>query len=373
MKRRDFLDKAKAVAIITGGALITACEKKEPKQEATGAPAVHTKKTFKWKMVTTWPPKFPIFQTGVEKFAQRVEVMSHGRLSIKVYAGGELVPPLGVFDAVSQGSVEMGNSGAYYWAGKAPEAQFFTSIPFGFTAQQINSWLYHGGGLELWREVYAPYNLVPFPIANTGVQMGGWFNKRIDTVKDFEGLKMRIPGVGGKVLAKAGVNVVLLAASELYTSLERGVIDAVEWAGPYHDLQLGFYRAAKHYYYPGWHEPGSCIELTVNKKAWESLPTDLQTIIEAAAAETNISSLAEFDAKNGEALETLVNKYNVKVERFPDEVIRHLKQLSKETIEEIAAGDPKVKKVHDHFSAFSKKIAPWSEISERAYMRAKTL
>lgn len=375
MKRREFLKNAKRAAVIVGaGALGAACDTKDKSAGyKAGAQAMAPGKKFRWKMVTTWPPKFPVFQTGAENFAKRVGLMSGGRLEIKVFAGGELVPPLGVFDAVSAGTVEMGNSAAYYWAGKAPEAQFFTSIPFGFTAQQMHAWLYHGGGLDLWREIYAPYNLVPMPLANTGVQMGGWFNKKIESIEDIKGLKMRIPGIGGKVMAKAGANVVLLPASELYTALERGVIDALEWAGPYHDLKLGFYRAAKYYYYPGWHEPGSSIELTINKKAWDTLPPELQAIIEAAAAETNLKSLAEFDAKNGEALQTLTRDYKVELLKFPDDALRTLKKLSIETLNELAADNPKVKMVYDHFLNFAKQVEPWTALSEGAYMDAKSL
>ena len=358
MRRRDFLGN---IGLAAGAGVMV------------GAPAVHAAKRYRWKMVTTWPPRFPVLQTGAEDFAKKVKLMSGGRLSIHVFAGGELVPPLGVFDAVSQGSVEMGHGAAYYWAGKAPEAQFFTTAPFGFNAQQVNSWLYSGGGLKLWNEIYAPFNLVAFPIANTGVQMGGWFNKKINSLDDLKGLKMRIPGLGGKVVSRAGGNVVLLPGGELYTALERGVIDALEWVGPYHDLKMGFYRAARHYYYPGWHEPGSVMELTVNRKKWESLPRDLRAIIQAAAAESNVRSLAELDAKNGAALNELVDKYKVKVEMFPDDVIKKLRVLTKETLDELAAGDPNVKKVYDAVRKFGAEIEPWTKMSEMAYMRAKWL
>ncbi len=355
MRRRDLL---------LGGAI--ACSV----GAIAGAPAVLASKKFRWRMVTSWPPNFPVFQTGAERFAKQVYAMSGGRLSIKVFAGGELVPPLGVFDAVSQGGMQMGHSGAVFWAGKAPATQFFSSIPFGMTGQQMNAWLYYGGGLELWNEVYAPFNIVVFPACNTGVQMGGWFNKKIGAMADFGGLKMRIPGLGGKVLSKVGVNVVLLPAGELYMALERGVIDAVEWAGPYHDLQIGFHRAARYYYYPGWHEPGSAIELLVNRKAWESLPKDLQTIVSVAAAQSNLLGLSEFDAKNGLALNDLVTKYNVRVLQFPAEIIRALHKLSAETLEQIAAQDPMFSKVYSSFKTFAGKIDAWTEIGEKAYMEA---
>ncbi len=361
VKRRDFIGGA--IGAVCAGAV----------GAIAGAPAVHASGKFRWRMVTTWPPRFPIFQTGAEDFARKVKLMSGGRLSIDVFAGGELVPPLSVFDAVSSGTVQVGNGAAYYWAGKAPEAQFFTAIPFGLTAQQMNAWLYYGGGQKVWNDVYAPFNLVAFPIANSGVQMGGWFNKKIETMADLQGLKMRIPGLGGKVMNKAGVNVVLLPASELYTSLERGVLDALEWAGPYHDMKLGFYRAAKYYYYPGWHEPGSVIELIINSKAWNSLPKDLQAIVTAASTEANVRALAEFDSRNGEALEVLVDKYRVKLIKFPDEVLRGLHGLADETMTELVESNPKVKKVHDAFMAFSRKVEPWTKMSERAYMEAKGL
>lgn len=218
--------------------LISGCGTSESGQAAVDAGSVDLSKVFRWKMVTTWPANFPVFQEGAEKFADDVRVMSNGRLDIQVYAGGELVPALQVFDAVSQGTVEMGHGSAYYWAGKVPEAQFFSSVPFGMTAKGMNAWLYNGGGLELWREVYAPFNLMPFPMGNTGVQMGGWFNKKIESLEDIKGLRMRIPGLGGKVLKSAGGNPVLMAGGEIYTALERGTIDATEWVAPFHDLRL---------------------------------------------------------------------------------------------------------------------------------------
>jgi TRAP-type mannitol/chloroaromatic compound transport system substrate-binding protein len=239
MKRRDFLKKSGTVAVAAAaGTMIN-------------GPAVWAKgKRFQWNMVTTWPPNLAVLQTGAERFAKRVEEVSNGRMKINVYAGGELVPPLGVFDAVSSGTVQMGNGASYYWAGKVPAAQWFTSVPFGLNAQGMNAWL-SSGGLGLWEKIYDPFNLVPRPMGNTGMQMGGWFRNQINSVDDFKGLKMRIPGLGGKVVARAGGAVVLKPASEIFTSLERGVIDATEWVGPLHDLRMGFYKAAPYYYYPG--------------------------------------------------------------------------------------------------------------------------
>ena len=324
--------------------------------------------SFEWKMVTTWPPGFPVLQKGAERFADNIRVMSNGRLNIKVYAGGELIPPLQTFEAVSQGSVEMGHGSAYYWAGKVPDAQFFSTVPFGMTARGMNAWLYDGGGLELWREIYKPFHVIPFPLGNTGVQMGGWFNKEINSLEDIKGLKMRIPGLGGKVLAKAGGNPILLAGSEVYTALERNTIDATEWIGPYHDQRLGLYRAAKHYYYPGWHEPGTVLELTINQRAWESLPTDLQAIISNAAQAENLRMLSEMEQKNMAALEQLRKREGIEIHRFPNEVLSKLKKLTNETLIEEAERDPKFKRVYDAYQNFRKKNDAWSAISENAYL-----
>jgi len=361
------------MGIIITIVLLSACGKNgAPQQVATGTAATAAK-TFQWKMVTTWPPNFPIFQEGVERFADDVNKISNGQLSIKVYAGGELVPPLQTFDAVSQGTVEIGHGAAYYWAGKIPAGQFFTAVPFGMNAQGMNAWLYAGGGLDLWREIYAKHNLVPFPMGNTGVQMGGWFNKKIESINDLKGLKMRIPGLGGKVIAKAGGTPVLLAGGEIYTSLERGNIDATEWVGPYHDERLGLYRAAKYYYYPGWHEPGPVLELIVNKAAYESLPDNLKKAIEVAAASSNVWMLSQFEAKNLEYLRKLKNEDHVEVLPFPDDVLKALKGYTKEVLDEQSAADPEFKKVYDAYTAFSKDNDSWNALSEAAYQRAKNL
>jgi TRAP-type mannitol/chloroaromatic compound transport system substrate-binding protein len=354
------------VLITSLSLLLSACNEG---QSASGVTqAIDNSKTYNWKMVTTWPPGFPVLQEGAERFAENIKAMSSGRLIIKVYAGGELIPALQTFDAVSQGTVEMGHGSAYYWAGKVPEAQFFSTVPFGMTARGMNAWLYDGGGLDLWREVYKPFHVVPFPLGNTGVQMGGWFNKKINSVDDLKGLKMRIPGLGGKVLAKAGGNPILLAGSEVYTALERNTIDATEWIGPFHDQRLGLYRAAKHYYYPGWHEPGTVLELTINQRAWDSLPADLQAIISNAAMAENVRMLSEMEQKNMAALQQLKDREGVQIHRFPDDVLAKLKTLTNETLAEEAANNPKFKHVYDAYQAFRQQNDAWSDISENAYL-----
>ncbi|MDM8516672.1 TRAP transporter substrate-binding protein [Desulfobacterales bacterium HSG16] len=356
MKRRDFLKK-------TGTATAAAVA-----STAVAAPAVWAKgKTTRWKMVTTWPPNLPVLQTGAERFAKRVGEATDGRLKIKVFAAGELVPAMGVFDAVSDGTVQCGSGAAYYWAGKVPAAQWFSAVPFGLNAQGINAWFYSGGGLQLWEEVYAPFNLIPRPQGNTGVQMGGWFRKEMNSIADYKGLKMRIPGLGGKVIAKAGGTVVLLPGGEIFTSLERGVLDATEWVGPMHDLRMGFYKAAKHYYYPGWHEPGTCLEVMFNKGAYEKLPKDIQCIVDAVAMETNFWSLSEFEAGNGAALQELITKHKVQLKKFPDALLDDLRKLAKETMEEEADKDNVSRKVHEAFKKFKERVGIWGSISENPY------
>ncbi|MCH2663586.1 TRAP transporter substrate-binding protein [bacterium] len=365
VNRRDFTKKAAVAAIGVAGAVGSCTSGQED-----SAPAARSNKRFQWKMVTTWPPHFPILGIGAEKFAEWVDQMSEGRLKIQVYGGGELIPPLEGFDAVSQGVAEMCHGAAYYWAGKAPATQFFAGLPFGMNAQQQNAWLYSGGGLALWEELYEPFNLVPLPAGNTGVQMGGWFNREINSIDDFKGLKMRIPGLGGKVISKAGGSAVLSAGGEIYTNLERGVIDATEWIGPFHDKLMGFHKAAKYYYYPGWHEPGGLLELTINKSAFNSLPPDLQEIVRSAAAKSNQWILSEFESQNHAALKELVDEHDVQLRRFADGVIGKLKQFTDEVITELAASDPMSRKVYDSYSAFQDNVTSWAELSEKQYYQA---
>jgi len=361
VKRRGFLKKAAVASAATavGGATVLGAFK--------GAPAVHAQKTYQMKMVTTWGPHFPVLGEGADLFAQWVDEMSDGRIQIQVYGSGELVPAMESFDAVSQGIVEMGHAASYYWAGKSAATQFFTTVPFGMNAQQANAWLYSGGGLQLWEEVYADFNLVPFPAGNTGVQMGGWFNREIASIEDIKGLKMRMPGLGGKVIDKAGAAVTLSPAGEIYTNLERGVIDATEWVGPYHDYLLGLHKVAKYYYYPGWHEPGSVLEIFVNKGVFEKLPTDLQHIIRAATYRSNIWMLSAFEAQNNVYLQTLINEHNVQLKRFPDDVLQTFKKYTKEVLDELTAKDPMSKKVYESYNAFRRQVAAWGETSEKAY------
>lgn len=325
---------------------------------------------FAWKLVTAWPPNLPVNHEAVMEFARDVEVMSRGQMTIQVYAGGELIPALEAFEAVSNGTtVQMAHSASYYWAGKVPAAQYMSAVPFGMTARGMTAWLHGGDGLRLWREVYEPFDLVPFPMGNTGTQMGGWFNKRVDSTADLKGLKMRIPGLGGKALAKAGGNPILLSGGEVYTALERGNIDATEWVGPLHDLRFGFDRAAKYYYYPGWHEPSTQLELIVNKRAWDSLPEHLQRIIESASMAVGVEFHARMETQNARAYAKLRESGHVEMVEFSHDVLSALHASADEALEEEAANDPVFHDVRENYEAFRAGFEPWDDISEDAYRR----
>jgi TRAP-type mannitol/chloroaromatic compound transport system substrate-binding protein len=338
----------------------------QAQEKDADSPNVITAKKYRWKMVTTWPPKFPVLGEACERFAQLCRQLSAGRLDIRVYGGNELVPPLEAFDTVREGGAELGCGAAYYWAGKAEATQFFASVPFGMNAQQLNAWLTGGGGLELWKELYADFNLIPMPGGNTGVQMGGWFNKAINRIEDLKGLKMRIPGLGGKVLKQAGGSPVLLAGGEIYTGLERNVIDATEWLGPYHETLMGFHEIAKYYYSPGWHEPGTMLEFFINKSLFEKLPADLQGIITTTGDAISYWVLNEMEARNARALADFL-EMGVDIRQFPAEVLDQLRIFTDEALSDITARDPFSKKVYESYRNFQKRAANYSIITEKAY------
>ncbi|MDP4680026.1 MAG: TRAP transporter substrate-binding protein [Cyclobacteriaceae bacterium] len=363
LKRRGFLKKGTLAAVAGSAGLIAACSEKK-KEESIN---INFNKKFRWKMVTTWSPNFPVLGEGCKLVSKWINEMSGGRMEIDVYGGGELVPALEVFDAVSSGAVEMGSGSAYYWAGKIPAAQFFSSVPFGMNAQQMNAWVISGGGNDLWDEVYEPFGLIGMPGGNTGVQAGGWFNKEINSIEDLQGLKMRIPGLGAKILQKAGGTPMLVAGGELFTNLERGVLDATEWIGPYHDYKMGFHKVAQYYYYPGRHEPGTILEIMFNKEKFEKLPKDLQAIVKTACYRLNHWMLSEFEAKNSIYLSKLVEEEKVDIRQFPEEVMRKLKSLSDEVIAELIESDPLSKRVYEHFDGFRQQIKGWSKMSEKVY------
>ena len=365
MKRRQFVTGMAAAA---GAA---ACSTETPSGDNAAASAGQT---FEWNLVTSWPPGLPGLGVGVENLADRIDKASNGRLKIKVYAGGELVPALEVLDAVSRGTVQMGHDSAYYHRGKLPAAQYYTTVPFGQTVHEINAWLYYGGGLELWQEMYAEvFNVIPFPAGNTGIQMAGWFNKEINSIDDLKGLKMRIPGVGGEVMQRAGASQITVPASEIFTALQTGAIDAAEWVGPYNDIALGLHKAARYYYYPGWHEPGPMLQCTINMDAWNSLPADLQEIVRSVCQAINTDMMAEYTWGNAVALEQIKADPNVEMKPLPDDVLTLLRQLSNEILEEMAAEDEWAGRIKASVDEFQRLAIANGAISELAYMNARQL
>ena len=326
---------------------------------------------YRWRMVTAWPPGLPGFATTAVALADTLREISGGRFTIQVYAADELVPAFEVFDAVSRGSIEMGHSAPAYWKAQAPTTQLFTGFPFGMLPAEFNAWMAYGGGLELWRECYEPFGLVPFPGGNTGAQMGGWFRREIHSAEDFDGLKIRMPGLGGEVLLRLGATVVDLEAGDLFTSLQTGLIDATEWASPYNDLPLGLYQAAPYYYFPGWHEPAGSIEIIVNRQALESLPAEFRKLIQTACTAVNHRMLSEFMARNVQSLRILVEEHGVQLRRFPDEVLRKLRLTATEVLDDLAAGDPLGARILDSYREFQRGISDWQALSEGSYLSAR--
>jgi len=366
--RRRFMVKA---GLAVGAAAVAAgCGRAE---QPAPASVVRKSRQYEWKMVTSWPKNFPGLGTGANHLAATLESISGGRLKVKVYGAGELVPALGVFDAVSRGTAELGHSAAYYWKGKHEASQFFAAVPFGLTATEMNGWLRYGGGQELWDELYGRFDLKPFSAGNTGVQMGGWFNREIGSTTDFRGLKMRMPGLGGEVLTRLGAAISNIPGGEIFQALKTGVIDATEWAGPYNDLAFGFHQAARLYYWPGWHEPGTTIEAMVNKQAFETLPADLQEVVRRGCQAATDDMLSDFAARNNNALQTLVGTHGVKLRQFPEEVLKALGETSREVVAEIADKDPFSRRVYDSFAIFRRESNAYTSISEQAYTLARAL
>jgi TRAP-type mannitol/chloroaromatic compound transport system substrate-binding protein len=357
MQRRRFIVK-------TGGILATAGA-----VALVDAPSVIAQPKFQWRLPTTWTPALNVMQGSAQRFAGLVDEMSGGRLKIEVFPAGQIVPPLGVFDAASQGTVEAFMGASYYWVAKDPAVQWFCSVPFGMNPEGMASWYFHGEGLKLWEETYAPFNLVPRPGLATGPQMAGWFRKKITTLADYKGLKMRIPGLGGKVVAKAGGTVVLTPGGEIYAALERGVIDATEWVGPHDDMQLGLQNTARYYYYPGWHEPATTLEFTFNKKAYETLPVDLRRILDHAVTAISVYGLTEYEAKNTIALEKLRTEFKGKVEilPLPVPVLRELRKMAGDVLKEESEKTPMARKVYASFTKFQSQLGEWRQVSEGAY------
>jgi TRAP-type mannitol/chloroaromatic compound transport system substrate-binding protein len=357
-ERRRFIAKASgAIAAVATAAIVD-------------APNVIAQPKVQWRMSTAWTPALDVLQGAAQRLAKVVEETSGGRFRIEVFPGGQIMPPFDCFEAASKGTIEAFMASAYYWTAKEPAVEWFTTVPFGMNPEGMLAWFYQGDGLKLWEETYAAFNLVPRPGPAIAPQMAGWFRKKITTIADYKGLKMRIgSGLGGKVYIKAGGTAVLTPAAEIYAALERGVIDACEWIGPHDDMQLGLHNTARHYYYPGWHEPGNVTEFGFNKRAYEALPVDLQRTLDHAAAALQVYGLTDYHVKNAIALERLKTQFKGKVEvlQLPVPVLRDLKKLAAEVVKEESEKTPMARKVHASFTKFQALVGPWDHVAEGAY------
>lgn len=325
-----------------------------------------------WKMVMTWQKVLPGLGTGAVRLAKRISQMSEGKLDIKVYGGGELVPAMEVFDAVSRGTAQMGHCAPYYWLNKSKATAFFCGVPGGLTAQEQNAWLYFGGGKKLWDELYDQFGLIAFPAGNTGCQMGGWFNKEIKTVEDINGLKMRIPGLGGEVFTKLGGSAQVIPPQELYTAMQSGLIDALEWVGPWNDLALGFQRVSKYYYGPAFQEGGPTLELMINKEEFEELSPELQRIIKVACAAENDLMQAEFVANNIRAFHELKYRFKVDIRQYPKDVMNAFFQAANEVIASVAEEGALEKRIYESYINFKAQAVEMSPYTELGFLQARS-
>ena len=360
MKRRQFVTGATAAGL----AGVTA--------SAFPAPALATGNK-ELRMVTTWPRNSPGLGNAAERLAKRINSMSGGSLVVKVHAAGELVAPFESFDAVSSGVADMYHAWEYYWQAKTKAFAFFASVPFGLTATEMSAWIHHGGGQEIWDKLSSGFNLKPFLAGNTGVQMGGWFNKKIHALEDYRDLKIRMPGLGGEVLRRIGATSVAVPRGEIVPALASDDIDAAEWVGPWNDLALGLHKVAKYYYYPGFHEPGTALCVAVNLKVWEDLASEHKEIVATAAAAENDVVLAEFNARNNDALETLRSEHKVSLRKVPNDVLKAIGEASGQVVSEAGHADSVSRRVYDSFIVFRRKSLAWSKLSDQAYSNARLL
>lgn len=335
-------------------------------------PGARAAERFEWKMVTSWPRNSPGPGMTAQRLADRIEAMSNGRLKIKVYGAGDLVPALEVFDTVARGTAELGHSASFFWQGKMRASAFFTAVPFGLTAGEHAAWIYHGGGQALWDELYADFGVKPLMAGNTGIGMGGWFKKKLTGLESLKGLKYRIPGLGGEVLRRLGGVPVTIPPGEIFTALQSGVVDGAEFLGPWSDLAFGFFKAAPYYYWPGFHEPNGTGECLVNRESWEALPDELQAVLENACAAENAYALAETEWHNAEALEILIRRYGVKVSVFPGDVLAAARRVAKEILAEFTARGGLEQRIYASYEAARMRAIGWSRISTQALLQARS-
>jgi TRAP-type mannitol/chloroaromatic compound transport system substrate-binding protein len=334
------------------------------------APAVIAQPKIQWRLSTAWPPALKLMHGSAVRLAKNVEELSGGRFRIEVFAGDQIMPAFGAFEAASQGKIEAFMGAPSYWADKEPAIEWFQSVPFGMNPEGMAAWYYHGDGLKLWQETYAAFNLMPRQGPAFAPQMAGWFRKKINSAADYKGLKIRIgAGLGNKVVTKAGGTAVLIPAAGIFAAFERGVIDAAEWVGPHDDMELGLHNSARYYYYPGWHEPGTVAEFSFNRKAYEALPVDLRQILDHTIEAEQTYFIGDYQAKNATALARLKTEFKGKVEilQLPTAALRELKKLSSEVIREQSEKSPQAKKVNASFAKFQALVGPWDHVAEGAY------
>jgi TRAP-type mannitol/chloroaromatic compound transport system substrate-binding protein len=380
VKRRDLVLGSTALAIGAGtiGALTKSsvsqknANKVKPGQSDLATPNL-SKNRRQLKLATSWPKDFPGLGTMPENIADIVREMTEGRIDIKVYAAGELVGALECFGATSTGAADMYHAAEYYWQGKTKGFSFFTAVPMGMTAIELMGWIDHGGGQALWDDLSADFNIKALQAGNTGHQTGGWFKKEINSLEDFRGLKIRMPGLGGDVIRALGGAAVNLPGGEIYQALQSGAIDATEWVGPWNDLAFGFYREAPYYYAPGFHEPGASLSLGINKDVWESFSDADQAIIRHACRSTNHLSLGEYNYRNAVALNTLKNDHDISPRTLPDDVLREMGVASRAVLAELSSSDTKTAAIYQSFLKNLMLQRPWTEMSDGAFIRARTL
>lgn len=332
------------------------------------SPAMAAEKVYRLKLAETWGPNFPIFGDATKNMAEMADKMSNGRLKITIDSSNKHKSPFGVFDMVRAGQYDIGHSASYYWKGKVPNTLYFTTMPFGMIAPEQYAWFYHGGGMELMQKVYEPFGLLSFPGGNTGNQMGGWFQKEINSLDDLQGLKMRIPGFAGEVLAKLGASPTNIPPAELYTALERRTIDALEWVGPSLDLRMGFHKIAP-YYYTGWHEPATELQFLVNKKKFERLPEDLQEILKVAMKTAAYDMYVHSTHASAENWASMTAEFpNIEVKTFPPEVMNAMRKANDELLAEHAAKDAQAKEILESQRSYLEKARKWINISDKAYL-----
>ena len=326
-----------------------------------------------FRMATSWPKGLPGLSSSAERIGQAITAATGKRIQVSVFAAGELVKPLEVFDAVSSGVVDMYHSAEYYWEARSPAFNFFAAVPFGFTADELAAWIHFGGGQGLWDELSASYNIKPLLCLNTGVQMGGWFTKEVTGPESYAGLKYRMPGLGGEVLRRLGAVVVTLGGGEIVPALRSGAIDASEWVGPWDDMYLGLHKVSKFYYYPGFHEPGTGLVTGINKTRWDSLTTEDRNLITTVVNGEYTYSLAEFNANNAKSLQELSRDKNIEIRKFDDSLLLALGKASGEMMTEVGSKDPLTRRVYQSYIEFRSRCTPWSDIAERSYLNARSL